>query len=231
MDSTSIDIPNSRALVKQILTLAQDVDNQPFIVQEEGCLAGLCSYMNHEDVDVVLMATRAIDFLSSHPLAKEPIKEFPNLVSTLKSVHEGAHSHPKAKEFTYRALVNLQVQVSRDSSFEDTENVSSYANLQVNIVETTPNNKKATSYLTADEYSPLNEGDIPEYLEEDDYEDDSSEDDEGPNTKKITKYGCSTLEARLEQQRLDEEKKKRDERLIGKVGNIFSSASSWLLGY
>lgn len=33
MDSVNIDIPNSRALVKQILTLAQDVENQPFIAQ------------------------------------------------------------------------------------------------------------------------------------------------------------------------------------------------------
>lgn len=104
MDSGDIDIPNSRALVKQILTLAQDVDNQPFIAQgkatsftsnifftltiEEGCLSGLCNYLKHEENDVVLMASRSIQFLSSHPLAREPLKTFPNMVTTLMDVYK-----------------------------------------------------------------------------------------------------------------------------------------------
>ena len=66
------DVPNSRAIAKQLLTLSQDPDNQPFIVQEQGCLAGLVQYSAHVDTDVVLMATRALQFLSSHPQNKSP---------------------------------------------------------------------------------------------------------------------------------------------------------------
>jgi len=83
MDTSGIDVPSSRAIAKQLLTLAQDADNQPFIVQEKGCLAGLIQYTLHDDVDVVLMSLRALEFLASHPSNKETMRDFPDLVSNV----------------------------------------------------------------------------------------------------------------------------------------------------
>ena len=106
MDSVNIDVPNSRALVKQILILAQEAENQPFIAQgkpvrnnfveemvtlssaEDGCLSGLCNYLNHEDTDVVLMAARSMQFLASHPSARTHLIRFPNLLATVRQVEE-----------------------------------------------------------------------------------------------------------------------------------------------
>lgn len=44
-----------------------------------------------------------------------------------------------------------------------------------------------------------NQNAIPEYLDEDEYDEDDEENDE-----KLAKWGCSTLEERLEKQRMDE---------------------------
>ena len=69
--------------------------------------------------------------------------------------------------------------------------------------------------------------DMPEYANESDYE----EDDVSDNA--VSRWGVSSLEARLERQRENEERRKaeKSERLIGKVGNALSSASSWLMGW
>jgi len=134
MSTTHIEVPNSRAIAKQLLSLSKEPDNQPFIVQEEGCLAGLVQYTQHDDIEVVLISTRALQFLSSHPANKATMKEFPNLVSNLLSAVSRANEHGKIKEFVYETLDNLNVSFKReDQSFDeeeeyDTENQPHLAN-------------------------------------------------------------------------------------------------------
>lgn len=133
-----MDVPNSRAIAKQLLTLAKDPDNQPFIVQEQGCLAGLVQYTQHDDIEVVLIATRAIQFLSSHPDNKNKMSEFPSLVKNLFSTLPRAKEHIKVKEFVYETLDNLSVAYNKedfkdlqeeDIQNENNENVALNANI------------------------------------------------------------------------------------------------------
>ena len=62
-------------------------DNQTFIVQEAGCMAGLVSYLEHEDIDVVLMSARTLQFLASHPNNKKAMRDFQSLVPTLVKIY------------------------------------------------------------------------------------------------------------------------------------------------
>ena len=57
---------STRTIVQRLLQLASDPDNQAFIVQEQGCLAGLTSYLDDSDTEVVRMAIEAISLLSSN---------------------------------------------------------------------------------------------------------------------------------------------------------------------
>mmetsp|Transcript_12688 Transcript_12688/g.20514 ORF Transcript_12688/g.20514 Transcript_12688/m.20514 type:complete len:298 (-) Transcript_12688:974-1867(-) len=297
MDTTGIDVPNSRAIAKQLLTLSQDPDNQPFIVQEQGCLAGLVQYTQHQDIDVVLMATRALQFLSSHPQNKSVMRDFPGLVGNLTTALSRSNEHPKIDDFVRGSLRNLSVEIPNE---EDTENLGDSYNLSSDPAHTKKKNKTLGSYRTitlsvfgvseyetrqlvekscirvtgvisvtinpekdyvlvgtreigddivraltraiaenaektakvvvnaAPEGSYDGDSDCPEYLEEEDYDED--EDDGGT---RITRQGFSSLEGRLEQQRKDEEARKleKSSRLLGKVSNALSNASSWLLGY
>jgi len=73
----------------------------------------------------------------------------------------------------------------------------------------------------------LVDDDYPDYIEESDYEDDET------HTHGIMRQGFGNLESRLEQQRIEEEERKQEKssRLIGKMSNVLSNASSWLMGY
>lgn len=337
MDTASIDIPNSRAIAKQLLTLSQDPDNQPFIVQEQGCLAGLVQYTQHEDIDVVLVATRALQFLSSHSKNKTIMREFPDLVDNVRGALARSHEIPRLDEFARGTLANLAVLVGDEEysddddeeyeAKEDSENCASHSNNrgsksaslsglgkaskisntsrelqtitlaleeledvniraeiemliirvpgaisvttlpgrgfvrvgtrgEVDIVEraliralsaagyyakivlgknTSRNANGDDDEEEGDEqsYNGNNteledDEDYPEYLEEEDYDDDWAED-----TGRIARQGFSSLEARLEQQRKEEEARKleKSSRLIGKVSNALANASSWLMGY
>ncbi|GBG34752.1 Armadillo repeat-containing protein 1 [Hondaea fermentalgiana] len=361
MDTAGIDVPNSRAIAKQLLTLAQDPDNQPFIVQEQGCLAGLVQYVQHEDIDVVLIATRALQFLSSHPKNKTAMREFPALVENVKLAKTRSHENPRLDEFARGTLANLGVPVrgypsgeSSDGDEDEENNVDAenvdctnatsgwrhsvrkkkcdpFASARDNdwlgagretsfsrpsrsletitlamdglenyevrsdvetvvikvqgVISVTANPSRgfvrigtrdeidiveralvralslaghlakvvvapgaARSHVTetkedGDEYSDdcenyegyggfdgdeAEDDDYPEYLEEEDYDDDLSE--EGA---RIARHGFSSLEARLEQQRREEEARKleKSSRLIGKMSSALSNASSWLMGY
>jgi len=158
------------------------------------------------------------------------------LLDTLKIVNSCTTSHPKAREFTQKALENLNQKVEHfDVDSENIQNVSNFSNDFV--MQTTTPKKSTSNAIYLDESfsdatcSPSTSSeDEPGYLDEEDYETDSDEDEDGL-LGRMTKYGDSSLEARLESQRLEKERRKRDVRIIGKVGNIFSSASSWLLGY
>ena len=68
-------------------------------------------YVVHEDADIVLMSSRALQFLSSHPANRKLMKEFPELVAHLTLTYSQSGTHPKAKEFSLGALRNLGVSV------------------------------------------------------------------------------------------------------------------------
>jgi len=304
MDTAGFDVPNSRAIVKQLLTLSQDPDNQPFIVQERGCLAGLVQYVLHEDLDVVLMATRALQFLSSHPENKSTMREFLDLVDNLNEARSRSFEHPRVGEFIGGIFANLNLTMPEnaalDSDYKNDENVSMLGNSQMSMGLATKKHVGERKYKTITFYvddidvnsvrddvemvvikvpgvvsvtvapekrhlkvgstddekeivrlvvralaarqfsakpvissSQRNEieeedGDYPEYLEEEDYDDESSE-----NNCRIARQGFSSLEARLEQQQRQEEAKKleKSSRLISKMSCALSDASSWLMGY
>lgn len=116
-----MEAPNARAMAKQLLTLSQDPDNQPFIVQEKGCLSGLVQYTQHPNTDVVLLSTRALQFLSSHPQNKAAMKDFPELVDLITLALERADEHPRITEFVHGTLGNLGVHVPDSESDEDEE--------------------------------------------------------------------------------------------------------------
>mmetsp|Transcript_11296 Transcript_11296/g.20881 ORF Transcript_11296/g.20881 Transcript_11296/m.20881 type:complete len:312 (-) Transcript_11296:188-1123(-) len=311
MDTAGIEVPNSRAIAKQLLALAKDPDNQPFIVQEQGCLAGLVQYTQHDDIDVVLIATRALQFLSSHPENKEPMSEFPELISSLTLTLPRSAEHPKVLEFCKNVFQNLGVCVDlskyevvtrHDIEIEESKgscdtmytksafgvkprecgefrtvslfvedvsvpnvrylvetliiSVEGVISVTVNpershvLIGTRELGDSLTKTLIAKlsaeglvvklvipgpnkregpEYENLDSQDYPEYLEEEDYD----YDDECQDTERVTRQGFSSLEARLEQQRLEEESRKLEKctRLIGKMNNMLSNASSWLMGY
>ena len=291
MDTTVIDVPNSRAIAKQLLTLAQDPDNQPFIAQEAGCMAGLVSYLEHEDVDVILMSARTLQFLASHPSNKKTMRDFNSLVPNLVKIYTRPNVHPKAKEFAEIALDSLGVSFHKESENDENNPAGQRSaapqktpskvvaiakpfqsvslRLGADISESTADLVKRTLIhvsgvisVTLDQESGVatvgtredknamiaaieaalsdvgvetdgggqEEGDdmdMPEYANESDYEDDDVSDNA------VSRWGVSSLEARLERQRENEERRKaeKSERLIGKVGNALSSASSWLMGW
>ena len=113
LQTHALDAPNSRAIARQLLELAQDPDNQPFIAQEKGCLAGLVGYVVHPDADVALMASRTLEFLASHPQNKRSMREFPGLLDALNEAHSRPDGNERTKEFAGNALVRLGVALPR----------------------------------------------------------------------------------------------------------------------
>jgi len=334
MDTAGIDVPSSRAIAKQLLALSREPDNQPFIVQEQGCLAGLVQYTQHDDIEVVLIATRAIQFLASHPQNKGPMRDFPDLVESLTAALPRAAEHAKVKDFVRGALEHLGIALRPDNDDLEEGGVGSASlgddeeeeskdgdgagrgfraggsgggakkrglralgdfrtiTLQVENVGN-PNRREVIESLVIqmdgvisvtvnpdrdhvligtrepseemerslvaelategfhsklvvpvakrgaagaqdqDRHAGDDGPDYPEYLEEDEYDDDDEGGEHAANAAKITRQGFSSLEARLEEQRREEEARKleKSSRLIGKMNSLLSNASSWLMGY
>jgi len=282
MDTTILDIPNSRAIAKQLLELSQDPANQPFIVQEQGCLQGLVSYSQHADQDVVVMAVRTMQFLSGHPQNKKAMRDFPGLVDKLTQV-SCTGTHPRAKEFSAQALVNLGVLTQqKDWWNEDKENAtdsnknSQFHTLVVqvdglddagtcSVAQRVLVNVKGVISVSIDKVRGhalvgTRDGDdaLMERLQEalakaglngnpwppvspanlNASNMSSAEDDSGyldANEYEggaLSRWGHSSLEARLAEQRREEElRQAKTERLLTKVGSALTSAGSWLLGW
>jgi len=148
MDTTRLDVPNTRAITKQLLELSQETANQPFIVQEPGCLQGLVTYSQHSDHDVVVMAVRTMQFLSSHPQNKKPMREFPGLVDKLTSVSLTCTDN-RAKDFSAQALINLGVLIRNkdwwaDESEEKKENVEANRSFHTIVMQVDGLNEAGT---------------------------------------------------------------------------------------
>ena len=72
-----------RRVVRQLLTLASDTENQEYIVREDGCVAGLVGYLKNRDEDVVVMAAQALMFLSSNKGCRQDMVNFKGLMDNL----------------------------------------------------------------------------------------------------------------------------------------------------
>ena len=72
-------------VVKQLLELAADPENQATICQEKECLKGLVYYLTVANDDIAATAAKALVFLSASPKNRELLKEFPDLVNNLVS--------------------------------------------------------------------------------------------------------------------------------------------------
>lgn len=83
-----------RQVVHQLLTLASDPDSQQIMAKQPGTIrrcgnhtvefiSGLVTYMSDEDEEVRLMATRALEFLSTNPANKSILVNHPGLVEKM----------------------------------------------------------------------------------------------------------------------------------------------------
>lgn len=93
-------------VAQKLLFLSQDPKNQPFFIKG-GVLQGLCASLLHADSEVALISTRTLQFLSSHPQNKKPMRDFPKLVENL--IVCSSSEDAKMKEFAFEALENLGV--------------------------------------------------------------------------------------------------------------------------
>jgi FtsH-binding integral membrane protein len=107
MDTSGMDVPNSRAIAAQLLVLSQDPENQQYIVQEQGCMAGLVGYLDHPEHEVALMATRALQFLSSNARNKRPMAVFPGLVSELVSFVASLVRRSSIRQYSHKNTVSF----------------------------------------------------------------------------------------------------------------------------
>ena len=83
-----------RQVVHQLLTLASDPDSQQIMAKQPGTIlcygnhnvefiSGLVTYMSDEDEEVRLMATRALEFLSTNPANKSILVNHPGLIEKM----------------------------------------------------------------------------------------------------------------------------------------------------
>jgi hypothetical protein len=86
--------------------LASDPDNQTYIVKEKGCMSGLQKFLDHKDESVLLIALQALQFLSSHPLNKEPLSKIPGLLAKLVNIAD--HDNVKVQQIANHILENLE---------------------------------------------------------------------------------------------------------------------------
>lgn len=98
-------VPSTTGIVRQLLTLASDPENQVFIVQEEGCVAGLVGYLRNRDENVVCMATQALQFLTSNRQNREELLKFKSLIPNLSELTTSKNG--KIREFSSACLSNL----------------------------------------------------------------------------------------------------------------------------
>ena len=95
-----------RQVVRQLLNLASDPDSQVLMAQQPEFIPGLVGYMSNEDIEVRLMAARAIEFLSTHPNNKDIIARSPGLVPKMKELADSENEHARA--ISRRTLYNIK---------------------------------------------------------------------------------------------------------------------------
>ena len=98
---------STRTIVQRLLQLASDPDNQTFIVQEQGCLAGLTSYLDDSDTEVVRMAIEAISLLSSNRSNRKNLVGHPGLAEKVKKLT--THHNSVIQNFAVTAAKSLKL--------------------------------------------------------------------------------------------------------------------------
>ena len=98
---------STRTIVQRLLQLASDPDNQTFIVQEQGCLAGLTSYLDDSDTEVVRMAIEAISLLSSRRSNRKNLVGHPGLAEKVKKLT--THHNSLIQNFAVTSAKSLKL--------------------------------------------------------------------------------------------------------------------------
>eukprot|EP00941_MAST-03F_sp_MAST-3F-sp1_P005276 g5276.t1 len=139
-------VPSTKGIVRQLLTLASDPENQTFIVQEEGCVAGLVGYLRNRDEDVVTMAAQALQFLTSNRHNKAELLNFKDLIPNLSMLT--ASKNGKIREFSSACLSNLNA----------TQMCKSPGSRQTSASEASPRNENFPQYTVDDANLPSKDG-------------------------------------------------------------------------
>jgi hypothetical protein len=109
---------DGRVVIAKLLLLAQDPQNQTIVARDEGCMMGLVASVVHADPEIVIIASRTLQFLSGHPQNKKSMKDFPNLVENLLQTYSTT-ANDKIKEFCFETLDNLGVSVTSAGSNDE----------------------------------------------------------------------------------------------------------------
>ena len=67
MADSSIGATSTRTILRKLLELSSDPENQALIVQEASCMEGIVNYLRSKDEATVTMAAQCVDLLASNP--------------------------------------------------------------------------------------------------------------------------------------------------------------------
>lgn len=95
-----------KSVALQLRKLASDPDNQVYIVNEKGCMKGLMGFLDNRDPEVICISLQALQFLSSHPLNKEPLSKVEGLLPKLVNLKD--FDEENIKKQSHAILDNLQ---------------------------------------------------------------------------------------------------------------------------
>lgn len=97
-------VPSTRGIAQQLLTLSADPESQVYIAQEAGCLSGLIGYLDSQDEVVIRLSVNALVHLSSHPKNKKTLTNYPGLLQKLVSLSStqlrGRYDHDTDEEIS-----------------------------------------------------------------------------------------------------------------------------------
>eukprot|EP00172_Hildenbrandia_rubra_P002523 Plantae.Rhodophyta-Hildenbrandia_rubra.ctg34095.p1 GENE.Plantae.Rhodophyta-Hildenbrandia_rubra.ctg34095~~Plantae.Rhodophyta-Hildenbrandia_rubra.ctg34095.p1 ORF type:complete len:306 (-),score=89.48 Plantae.Rhodophyta-Hildenbrandia_rubra.ctg34095:1279-2196(-) len=80
------DAASVRTIAVQLRSLSSDVENQPIIAREDGCIKALTGFVNGEDLQVCAIAVAAVKNLASHPDNFETLRAEEELIDGLKAL-------------------------------------------------------------------------------------------------------------------------------------------------
>lgn len=132
-----------KGIVKQLLTLASDTENQKFIVKESGCIQGLVGYLKHADDAIVAMATQAIQFLSVDVDNRIELLKAKDLIPNLVALTSSSNS--KIRDFASASLSNLNALLDKENTMTES-NPSTTKHWQTAESEKSPDKAPTTSF-------------------------------------------------------------------------------------
>eukprot|EP01113_Clastostelium_recurvatum_P046659 TRINITY_DN8209_c0_g1_i1.p1 TRINITY_DN8209_c0_g1~~TRINITY_DN8209_c0_g1_i1.p1 ORF type:complete len:329 (-),score=52.48 TRINITY_DN8209_c0_g1_i1:83-1036(-) len=103
-------------VVTQLLALAKEPENRPFIVRDQGCLPGLVMFMEDQNDEVVNMTLEVLHYLSLYPGNKEIMAKEPGLISGVRKHMTPGASSAEAMEMAVATFTNLGQYANRAPS-------------------------------------------------------------------------------------------------------------------